>query len=430
MRTPVRPLNLLFATWEGGGCVPPVIEAARLMLDRGHRVRVMSDACNRPEIEAAGARFVAWTKAPCRRDKTRESDLLRDWEAAGPEGLLRLLDEIIAGPALAYARDIANELDLEAADLVASLDMLLGVLAACEQRGQPAVAFGAGICVLPLEGAPPFGGGALPAEDEAGKAALARGAAQLRALFDSRLPALNAARRALGLRPLDALADQVRSARGLLLATSEAFDFPWTSRPDFVRYVGGRLTDPPWSGEWVSPWPASDSRPLVLVGFSTTFQDHAGVLQRVLDGLADLPVRVLLTCGDALTPSDVRAPSNAMVVQRAPHAKVMAEAAIVVTHGGHGTVIRALAAGLPLLVIPHGRDQVDNAARVVSRGAGLCLGADASEQDIRAAAWRLLAEPRFAAASARLGLIVRRDSASPALVEALESAALVPAVVS
>ncbi len=63
-----RPLNLLFATWEGGGSVPPVLTAAEKMIARGHRVRIMSEACNRPEVEAVGARFVG---GPARRaDRT------------------------------------------------------------------------------------------------------------------------------------------------------------------------------------------------------------------------------------------------------------------------------------------------------------------------------------------------------------------------
>ena len=84
MRT--RPLNLLFATWEGGGSVPPVLTAAQKMIARGHRVRIMSEACNRPEVEAVGARFVGWTRAPSRPDKSRDNDVTRDWEAVGPEG--------------------------------------------------------------------------------------------------------------------------------------------------------------------------------------------------------------------------------------------------------------------------------------------------------------------------------------------------------
>ena len=424
MSVGTRPLKLLFATWEGGGSVPPVITAAQKMIRRGHDVRIMSDVCNRPEVEEAGARFIPWTRAPSRPDKSKQSDILRDWEAVGPEGLARLLDRIIAGPALAYAEDVSAELAAEGADLVVSLDMLLGVLAACERLGQPAVALGVNICVLPLPGAPPFGGGLAPARDEAERAALVELAHNLRKLFDGGLPALNNARAALGLKPLAHLADQVLAARSLLLATSEAFDFPWTPRPSYVRYVGPQIADPSWAGIWSPSWPKSDKRPLVLVGFSTTFQNHVGVLQRVLDSLAPLPVRVLLTCGDAIEPAELRAPANAVVVARAPHVAIMREAALVITHGGHGTLIRALAAGLPMLLIPHGRDQVDNARRVTERGAGLVLGAEADTAEIGAAVSRLMDEPAFGDCARSLGAIVARDAESLRLVKELEAAAL------
>ena len=246
----------------------------------------------------------------------------------------------------------------------------------------------------------------------------------MRGLFDGGLPALNNARAALGLKPLAHLADQALAAGSLLLATSEAFDFPWTPRPPYVRYVGPLIADPSWAGTWSPPWPKSDERPLVLVGFSTTFQNHVDVLQRVLDGLAPLPVRVLLTCGDTVEPAELQAPANAVVVARAPHVAIMREAALVVTHGGHGTLIRALAAGLPMLLIPHGRDQVDNARRVTERGAVLAFGAEADAAEIRAAVGRLMDEPGFGDAARRLGAIVARDAESRRLVEELEAAAV------
>ncbi len=419
-----RPLNLLFATWEGGGSVPPVLTAAEKMIARGHRVRIMSEACNRPEVEAVGARFVGWTRAPSRPDKSRDNDVTRDWEAVGPEGFVRLVETIMSGPALAYARDLRDELEREPADLVISSEMLLGVLAGCEAMGQPAVVLTTQIWAFPIAGAPPFGAGMPPAADEAGRAALAEVQGFVRSLFDRGLPALNAARAELGLGPLETVSDQLGAARALLVGTSEAFDFPWTDRPATVRYVGPQISDPPWAGDWTSPWAEDDPRPLVLVGFSSTFQDHVALLQRVLDALSGLDVRVVLTTGEAVTPGELSAPANAVVVRRAPHVRIMRQASLVATHGGHGTVIRALAQGLPQLVIPLGRDQNDNATRVAARGAGLRLDASASTDEIRAAARRLLDDPAFAEAARRLGRVIAEDAAAPTLEEELEAVAV------
>lgn len=65
------PKSYLFATWEGGGSVAPALTVARKLAERGHHVRVMSDACNRAEAEAAGCEFIPWTRAPSRPDRPR-----------------------------------------------------------------------------------------------------------------------------------------------------------------------------------------------------------------------------------------------------------------------------------------------------------------------------------------------------------------------
>jgi MGT family glycosyltransferase len=422
-----RPLEFLFATWSGGGNVPPVLAAAQKLLAPGHRVRILSEACDRADIEAVGAEFRAWTTAPSRADRGRDSDFLRDWEADGPvDGIGRLLDTVVAGPALSHARDLKAELARAPADLVVSSEMLMGVLAACEALRQPAVILAPNICLFPIEGAPSVVGGLGPAESDAARAALAAAQAGMSRLMDSRLPALNAARTDLGLPPLGRMLDQFSAVREHLLATSAAFDFPWPDRPADFRYVGPQMIEPPGVA-WASPWPARDTRPLVLVGFSTTFQGHVDVLQRVLDGLATLPVRVLLTTGETIDPAELGAPENAILVRKAPHMAVIREAAAVVTHGGHGTVIRALAAGLPTLVVPHGRDQHDNARRVTERGAGLELAAGAPAEAFAEAVLRLLQEPGFRVAAERLGRAVRADVDASPIVEVLEAAARVPA---
>jgi MGT family glycosyltransferase len=179
------------------------------------------------------------------------------------------------------------------------------------------------------------------------------------------------------------------------------------------------LDDPAWAS--AAPWtaPAGDD-PLVLVALSSTFQDHAGCLQRIIDALGTLPVRGLVTTGPALDPGDLRAPANVEVVAAAPHSEVLKSAAAVVTHGGHGTVIRALAADVPLVVLHHGRDQADNAARVTARDAGLSVKRTAKPAAIAEAVSRVLDDPTFRTGAAQLGRSIRRDAASGALVAELE----------
>jgi MGT family glycosyltransferase len=242
-------------------------------------------------------------------------------------------------------------------------------------------------------------------------------------MFDSGLPAINQMRATLGLGPLDHLLRQYDAAVCELLPTSAAYDFAPTEPSTRVRYVGPQLGDPGWAREWTSPWPASDTRPLVVVGFSTTFQNQGGVLQRTIDALATLPVRVLVTLGGSIDRDALRAADNCVVVDSAPHSVVMPKAAFVVTHGGHGTVIRALVSRVPMLVVPMGRDQADNAVRVTERGAGLSLPADAAVDAIRTACERLLTDASFRDAARRLGDRIAADAERSTVVQELEEAA-------
>jgi UDP:flavonoid glycosyltransferase YjiC (YdhE family) len=416
--------SYLFTTWEGGGNMTPAREAARKLAARGHRVRFMSDECNRREAESAGAAFVAWKRAPSRKDRGPASQQFRDWEAATPdEGIRSVIRDLWCGPALAYAQDVIEELRREPADLVVTSEMLFGVLAGCESAGQRVVVLAANISLSPLPGVPPFGPGLPPAKTDAERAMHAEIVKACEGMFDSGLPAMNAARAVLGLPPLAHLLDQFKAAERELLATSPAFDFPSSALPDRVRYVGPQLGDPQWADAWNSPWPATDKRPLVAVSFSTTFQNHAAVLQRVVDALAPLDARVLVSLGGSIASDELRLPANCVAVASAPHAVVMREAALVVTHGGHGTVMRALVSRAPMLVIPHGRDQNDNAVRVTERGAGLSLMPDATVDAIRAACTRLLRDPSFRVGAKRLGDLVARDAETSTVAEELESAA-------
>jgi MGT family glycosyltransferase len=415
--------NYLFTLWEVGGNVTPTLEAVRRMAAAGHRVRVMGEDCNRPEIEATGARFVPWTRALNRPDRSRANQI-NDWDAASPEeGLAVWFREVWCGRALGYAQDVMQELRHEPADLVVTSEMLFGVMAGCEALGQKFALLCVNISLSPIPGIPPLGPGLAPARTAEERALHAQIATGVQGLFDIGLPMLNEARVALGLPPLEHLMDQFKAAEAELLATSPAFDFPAESLPGRVRYVGPLIADPHWSKGWSEPWPAGDARPLVTVGFSTTFQNHAGVLQKVIDALAPLPVKVLMTLGGSIEAGALRPAGNTYVVESAPHTVVMAEAAVVVTHGGHGTVMRALVNRVPTLVIPHGRDQNDNAVRITERGAGLSVTATTGVEEIRAACVRLLTEPAFRTNARRLGDLVAADAQRCCVVEELERVA-------
>ncbi|BCW87768.1 4'-demethylrebeccamycin synthase [Alphaproteobacteria bacterium SO-S41] len=418
-------LNILFTTWEGGGNIPPVATAARQLIARGHRVRVMSDEASRRAIETSGAVFVPWREGPNRPNHDLVHDTVRDFDAVGPMGgIEKLRDVILAGGALGYARDTAAELDREDTDLIVSSEMTLGAMVAAEARGVPLAVLMANVSLLPIPGIPALGPGLPPPvndEERAMHAAIAEGG---RAMFNLGLPALNAARAAFGLRPLTELFAQTDWASHVLIGTSAAFDYPSGVLPPRFAYVGPLLGEPDWAAAWQSPWDKFDPRPSVLVSFSTTFQNQSAQIANTIAALGRLPVRALVTLGPAIKRASIGVvPENVTVRASAPHDRAMREAGVVVTHAGHGTVARALSHGRPLLCLPMGRDQNDNAARVAFHGAGLRLENTAGPAKIAAALKRLIGEGAFRDAARRLQGAILNDITAARLIGHLEEAA-------
>jgi len=411
--------RILVAMWDGGGTVPPELAIVKALVQRGHDVRVIGDAVLAAEITATGATHIPWTTAPQHASRLPEEDFLRDWELRSPPKVFgRVRDRLFCGPAALFAEDVRNELLREPADVAVTSQMLLGAHIGAEAALVPIVMLCANVYPLPGAGQPPFGAGLKPARNLLGRARdRVIGSVMVR-MFDAGLDKINAARARYELTPLAHTLDQMSRHRTLLLI-DERFDFPATF-PSHVQYAGAQLDDPTWAGTWRPP--AGDD-PLVLVAMSSTYQRQDDALRRVAAALGALPVRAVVTTGPAIDPTTMQAPPNVTVVQSAPHADVLRHAAAVVTHGGHGTVAKTLAAGVPMLVMPMGRDQGDNAARVVAHGAGLRLKTKASPRAIARDVTRLLDEPSFRDNAQRVGEHIVSTAGPSVAVAAIEEEA-------
>jgi MGT family glycosyltransferase len=391
---------------------------------RGHAVRVLGDPCNREEVESAGAWFVSWSRAPRRADKSPASDPLRDWEVKSPPAMIgRLRDRLFVGPSLEYAQDVLSELERFPADVIVTSEMLFGPMTAAEAAGIPCVALSANVYLFPRRGVPPFGPGLQPSSTAAGRVRDWMIRTMAMRGFAKGTGRFNEIRRALGLDPVRHPFDQLQRLAYHLVLTSEAFDFQSTERSETIVYAGPELGDPAWAGPWQSPWPAEDHRLLVLVGFSTTFQNQADALRRVIEALGSLDVRAIVTAGPSMDVATLPSAPGIHVCESAPHSELLREAAAVVTHAGHGTVIRALAAGVPLVCMPMGRDQNETAARVVYHGAGVRLNAGAAPEKIRQAVKEILAAPRYRERARALGEQIVRDARGSRAVALLEHVA-------
>ena len=419
-------MKILVAGWDSGGGVEAVQTVVRRAVRRGHQVRVLGTEGLRSRFEAAGADFSRYRYAPDNDTRQRETDLLKEWEVRTPIGMfVRVRDRLMFGPARLFCRDLTEELDREPADVVVVDTMIPSALSGAEAAGVPSVLLMHGPYLLPRPGAPAIGTGFLPPHGRLGRLRDRTAASLALSVFRTGMPLLNQARAEVGLAPLHDLDNLVAKASRVLVCTSPSYDFAAGAVPGNVRYVGPQLDDAE-GGSWDHPWTGAGKRPLVLVSLSSTVMGQEGLLQRAADALGRLPVRALVTTGPAVDPAVIRAPQNVSVRRWARHADVLPYCSAVVTHGGHGTVVKALAAGVPLVIAPLGRDQPDNAARVIRAGAGLRVRRTADIATLQRAIGQVLDDHRFQDAARHMAEILAAERDDELVVDELERAAAEP----
>src|SRR5262249_34554944 len=150
---------------------------------------------------------------------------------------------------------------------------------------------------------------------------------------------------------VETLAEQWLRADRVLIASSAAFDFPATTLPPNVRYVGPAFWEAP--SEAGADLPGEDGLPVVLASPSTTYQAAERYLRTLVLALGRLAVRGLVTTGPGYDLARLAPlPPSVTVHHYLPHSAALARASAVVTHAGHGTVLKALAHGVPMVCVP------------------------------------------------------------------------------
>ena len=388
-----RSRRFLLTLWDGGGNVPPELGIARRLVDRGHEVHVLGDPTLAAPAEAAGCSFSSWERAPHRMTHDVSDDLLKDWEADDPLDTLRnLRDHLMSGPASAFAAETAAAIEAFQPDAVLLDANLFGSAIAGEEASLPTAALIPNIWEIPT-----------PGTGERAVLAIAN------RVVKTGLPDLNAARAERGLPPLTSFYDQILELDRILVLSSETFDPVSPFVPSNVRYVGPILDDPLWVEPWTSPWPDNNTDPLVLVGFTSVYQNQGALLQRVINVLSSMKVRGVVSLGQMISTSELAGSDNVAVVQSVPHTQILRQASAVVSHCGHGTTMKTLAAGVPMVCIPMGRDQDGTAERVVRQGAGIQIPPTASSAAIQKAIRDVLDNEEYKLNAVRLASILASE---------------------
>lgn len=331
--------SILILSWDGGGNTPAAYNLGARLVRRGHRARLMGWDSMHARAVAAGLEFTTYPSfGPWPRDLRHE------------DGWDRIEAALFSA---ATEADVAAEAESFAADVLVVDCMLTAGYAAAHRLGTPVAS------LVHVRYAPfvhDWGGQVLRTD--------------VGALLDAAQCVL--ALQPPGFDPPELLSNGARCVGAVL---------PPGAEEPLDPAIAALLTEP---GD---PW--------VLLSLSTTLQGQAEALPGLLRTLECLPVRVLLTLGGVLAPDAVRSPDNVTVRGFIPHEAVLPHMAAVVTHAGMGIVATALAAGVPMICVPQGRDQPLNAARVQEVGAGLTVAAGATPETLAQAVHTVLADPQF-----------------------------------
>ncbi len=369
--------DALIVSWGGGGNLPPLLAAGRLLAARNHTVRVLASAATHEAALKAGFEVVGYRRAP-----DPNMDIAFEQQAA------RLMATAAGTEVALDVRDAVAEVR---PDLLIVDCMLPAGIAAGESTGTPT----ASLVHFPYGLA---------------RAQMLRGAGG----WTTDRAQLNVTRRGLGLKPAADDLAAWESAELLLVTVPKWFDVAAAFPANVVHAGPLGVSRPTHVGS------TSRSRPLVLLSFSTTvMRGQTALVQRVCDAIAGEDVDAILTLGPAVSAEAIRLTGNVEAVPYADHDQLLPRCAAVVTHGGLGTTLRALAHGKPLLLLPLGRDQQFNARRVVELGAGIHLPVEASPAEIALAFGDLLTQPQFTEGAASAAESIAADEPDETAAQAL-----------
>jgi UDP:flavonoid glycosyltransferase YjiC (YdhE family) len=200
------------------------------------------------------------------------------------------------------------------------------------------------------------------------------------------------------------------------VATLPALEYP-RAWPPWLRVVGPLMWEPP--GDPVAPPPGGG--PVVLIAPSTAQDAEHRLLRAALAGLAREPVRIIATWNGREPSPPITPPANAVLVPWLSYSQTMPVCDLVVCHGGHGTLVRALTTGNPVVVCPAGGDMPENAARIDWAGLGIRLPHRfCTPSGVRLAVRRALSQPRLRQRASAVAHWAAEHPSGPTAVAELE----------
>jgi MGT family glycosyltransferase len=285
-----------------------------------------------------------------------------DWKATNPLAALKLSVAVFGRRAVYEVPDLASAVARVHPDGLLVDVNCWGALSAAEAGDIPWTCFSPYTPPLRSPEVPPFGLGLRPLPGVLGRT---RDAAVRTVVTMSiervMLPPVNRIRADLNLRPVASIDECLRRTPLMLVASGKPFQYSQTDWGDAVQMIGPCVLDP--APDAIPDWLGSIDRPIVLVTTSTEKQADTKLILTAMAALADEPVHVVATV-PAGQPNEFATSPGATVLRFVPHGVVLNRAVCAITHGGMGATQKALAHGVPVCVVPFGRDQFEVARRV------------------------------------------------------------------
>ncbi|HWM12104.1 MAG TPA: nucleotide disphospho-sugar-binding domain-containing protein [Solirubrobacteraceae bacterium] len=370
-------LRFLVAAFGDPGHVFPAIALGQALAGRGHEVTIETWEERRAAVEGVGLGFAA----------AEEYRMFPPPDPDSPEG----------SHAAEAAKALLPLLEEMRPHAVVSDILTLAPTLAAEATGAPLATLIPHIYPVVEPGLPFFAVGLQPPRTPLGRSIWRTGQRALNIGLEQGRDDLNRQRARLGLPPTERFHGGI-SPDLALVATFPQLEYPrhW---PAGVEVTGPMTFEVPHPEIELPP----GKEPLVLVAPSTAHDSHNHLVRTALAALRDEPVRVVATTNRVVPQSPIEVPDNAVLVDWLSYSQVMPAASLVISHGGHGTVARALGAGTPVLISPIIGDMSETAMRVAWTKAGLSLPWRLCRPSpLRWAARRILGDSSFASRAAEL----------------------------
>jgi MGT family glycosyltransferase len=403
--------KFLFTVWPFAGHIHPNLAIAHALRERGHEAAFYTGGSIRAPLEAEGVRCFPFRQV----DEAEVAEIvlaldslsLQWWRARHRTALLR---RWLLGTVEPQLEDLASVLPLWKPDVLVCDPAMWGPLLVLRETTRTPLAIMSYVaaCMLPGPDGPILG---LPLPRAHGRVARS-GRSLLRSIVN--LAAADVRRAANQIRSrykLSPIRTTITAFAGqtplYLVPSTPKFDRQRRDLPQSVHYVGPCQWDKPGgdpSPLWLADLPRD--RAIVYVTEGTLHSKPPIVLRAALQGLSSLPVQVIATTGKHRDPANLglgAIPPNARLEQWVPHSDLLPRTDVVVTTGGTGTVLAALSAGVPLVIVPTAWDQPENAWRVDEAGVGIRLPpSQCTPERVRSAVRRVLNEESFRRNARRL----------------------------